>query len=109
MKRAAVVASVALLAVGVAGLGPTARSQTPPQPGVVVDQVEICHDPPAPKRQEVSVDSIFRANGHDSHATDIIPPFTHGDGTYPGKNWDPEGQATWFYDCAPSAVPVSDA
>jgi len=105
VKGAAVFTLVAVLAVATAGFSVAARSQTPPPPGVVVDKVEICHDPPAPKRQEVSVESIVKDSGHDDHATDIIPPFTYDGGTYPGKNWDLEGQATWYYDCDPANVP----
>jgi uncharacterized repeat protein (TIGR01451 family) len=100
-------ALVAVLAVAAAGLSLAARSQTPPPPDVVVDQVEICHAPPAPGRQTVSVDSILRENGHDDHETDIIPPFTYDGGTYPGKNWDSEGQEAWNDDCSvPDVTPL---
>ena len=70
-----------------------------------MDKVENCHKPPAPKRSSVSVSSIVKDSGHDGHDTDIIPPFTYDGGTYPGKNWDLEGQATWYYDCDPANVP----
>jgi uncharacterized repeat protein (TIGR01451 family) len=105
VKRAAAFALVAVLGVAAAGLGVAAWSQTVPPPDVVVDQVEICHAPPTPKRTLVSVDSILRESGHDAHAGDIIPPFRYDGGTYPGKNWDAEGQATWYYDCTPANVP----
>jgi uncharacterized repeat protein (TIGR01451 family) len=105
VKQAAVLALVAVLGVATAGLSLAARSQTPPDPDVEVDKVEICHEPPGSGRQDVSVSSIFGGNGHDSHEDDIIPPFRYDEGTYPGQNWDLEGQATWYYDCDPSDVP----
>ena len=105
MKRVAAFALVAAFGVAAAGLALAARSQTPPLPDVVVDKVEICHAPPGSRRQDVSVSSIFGDNGHDNHDDDIIPPFRYEGGTYPGKNWDLEGQATWYFDCRPTAVP----
>jgi uncharacterized repeat protein (TIGR01451 family) len=105
VRRLALAALVLALAAAVGGVALAARAQVPPTPGVVVDKVEICHSPPAPKRQEVSVDSIIKENGHGSHPTDIIPPFTYDGGTYPGKNWDLAGQATWYHDCDPANVP----
>ena len=105
MTRAAVFALVAAGGVAASGLSLAARSQTPPPPDAVVDKVEICHRPPAPMRASVSVESIISGFGHDDHDTDIIPPFRHDRGTYPGKNWDLEGQATWYYDCEPANVP----
>ena len=82
-----------------------ARSQTPPPPDEVVHKVEICHFPPAPLRQDVSVSSIFGDNGHDGHKDDVIPPFTYDDGTYPGKNWNLQGQTLWYYGCEPARIP----
>jgi uncharacterized repeat protein (TIGR01451 family) len=109
LKRAAAFTLIAVLGVATAGLSLDARSQTVPPPDVVVDQVEICHDPPAPKRNLVSVDSILRENGHNDHADDIIPPFRHDGGTYPGKNWDAEGQEVWEEDCnVPDVTPLLD-
>ena len=102
MKRAAVFTLVVVLAVAAAGLS---LAQTPPAPDVEVRKVEICHNPPAPKRQDVSVSSIFGGNGHDGHKDDIIPPFTYDGGTYPGKNWNLQGEAAWYYDCEPANIP----
>ena len=50
------------------------------------------------------MNSIFGGNGHDSHPTDVIPPFTYDGGTYPGKNWDASGQPLWAMDCNPKDV-----
>jgi uncharacterized repeat protein (TIGR01451 family) len=105
VKHAAAFALIGVIGVAAAGLALAARSQTVPPPDVVVDQVEICHKPPSPGRSKVSVESIIGGQGHDADATDIIPPFRHAGGTYPGKNWDLEGQATWFFDCDPAKVP----
>lgn len=96
---------------------------------VVVSKVQICHrdnnvnQPYGPKRDEVSVSSIFSNNGHDDHngpvATsvavaqalknnhqnwgDIIPPFYYKVGNtthfYAGQNWTTDGQAIWGNDC----------
>jgi uncharacterized repeat protein (TIGR01451 family) len=105
VKRAAAITLGLLLAIAAGSFALAAWSQaTPPDPNVVVDKVEICHKPPSSKRQSVSVDSI-KGSGHDSHDDDIIPPFRYDGGTYPGKNWDLEGQATWYYDCQPADVP----
>jgi uncharacterized repeat protein (TIGR01451 family) len=111
VKNVAVFTLVAVLAVGAACLAVVAKSQppVPPDPDVPVDKVEICHDPPAEKLQSVNVSSIFGNNGHDTHKTDIIPPFTYETASgetakYNGKNWDIDGQATWYYDCDPPDV-----
>lgn len=79
-----------------------------------VDEVTICHarsaenNPYGPQAITVSVSSIITGpNGHDTHDGpvfpeddwgDIIPPFQHEGGFYPGKNW-PEGQAILDNDC----------
>jgi len=49
-------------------------------------------------------------NGHDSHSGDIIPPFDYTDNkgnpqSYPGKNWDAAGQATFANECEPPPPP----
>ena len=63
----------------------------------------------------VSVNSIFNPNnGHDTHNGpvfpapdwgDIIPPFETESGSYPGQNWDAEGQAIFFNNCQPGDDP----
>lgn len=91
--------------------------------GEPVESVDICHANDSAQNpynaQNVSVDSIFRPNGHATHTGpafdpevhdqqnrgwgDIIPPFTYLDGDevvqYPGSdNWV-DGQALWSDDC----------
>jgi hypothetical protein len=49
-------------------------------------------------------------NGHDSHGGDIIPPFGYTDNkgdsqSYPGKNWDGQGQAILANGCEPPQPP----
>jgi hypothetical protein len=60
-----------------------------------------------------SVRSVFKDNGHDQHqdGRDIIPPFTYTakDGstqTYPGLNWDAEGQAIFNAGCDTAVAPT---
>ena len=60
---------------------------------------------PPPSGRTSASSSIFGGNGHDGHKDDIIPPFTYDGGTYPGKNWNVQGQATWYYDCEPANIP----
>jgi hypothetical protein len=60
------------------------------------DKVTICHATSSGSnpysQQTVSIDSIIKENGHDSHPEDVIPSFKYLDGgetkTYPGKNLD---------------------
>lgn len=49
----------------------------------------------------------FKAHevGDNGHAADIIPPFDYEDNkgvvrTFPGQNWDVDGQSTWSHDCS---------
>ena len=46
-----------------------------------------------------------RGRGSRQRRDDIIPPFRYDGGTYPGKNWDLKGQATWYFGCDPANVP----
>ncbi len=86
----------------------------------VVKKVDICHaraavtNPYGPKRINVSVQSIVNPNGHATHTGpvfpaanwgDIIPPFEHKDGSFPGLNWDDDGQAFWFNNCQEPGEP----
>jgi uncharacterized repeat protein (TIGR01451 family) len=52
-------------------------------------------------------------NGHDGHSGDIIPPFDYTDNkgdpqSYPGKNWDAQGQAILANGCEPAPSPCPD-
>jgi hypothetical protein len=62
----------------------------------------ICHQNQGSKEySQAPVDfNSYNLHGHDGHDGDIIPPFTDGQGnSYPGKNWDAEGQAIWANGC----------
>ncbi|MGI9188113.1 MAG: prealbumin-like fold domain-containing protein [Gaiellales bacterium] len=74
----------------------------------------ICHATGAGTWVSITIDddAIVR-QGHDGHANDVIPPFSHDDDQrYAGKNWDADGQAIWRNDCArittPSPTPTGD-
>ena len=87
----------------------------PPPPGD--EEITICHadanpqQPYGPGPISPSVNSILNQNGHASHDGpvffpgiaeqwgDIIPPFEHENGSFPGLNWDSDGQAIFFNDC----------
>jgi len=82
-------------------------------------KVDICHhdsgnggpDHNGYNLQNVSIDSIIKANGHDSHDLDVIPSFTYTKNgvqhTYPGKNLTGGGSAFLNNDCRLiSAVPT---
>lgn len=89
--------------------------EEPPPPGE--EKVDICHarssqtNPYGPGLQNVSVNSIVNPNGHGTHDGpvffpgasdwgDIIPPFEYGDNeSFPGLNWDSDGQAIYFNNC----------
>lgn len=79
-------------------------SATKPDPG---HKVTICHATPPDTaangyvRITVDVASVgFQHSGHqDQHDADIIPPYTQGNFSYPGKNWDQAGQAIWNNNC----------
>jgi uncharacterized repeat protein (TIGR01451 family) len=79
------------------------------------DNVGICHFDNGVKPyvfNSPNIDSLFKPNGHDSHANDIIPSFTYNlgkpgdvDTFYPGKNLGNGGQAILDNNCnVPTAV-----
>ncbi len=89
--------------------------EDPPPPGD--EEITICHadanpqQPYGPGPISPSVSSILNQNGHAGHDGpvffpgiqeqwgDIIPPFVHENGSFPGLNWDSDGQAIFFNDC----------
>jgi hypothetical protein len=85
----------------------------PPDPGEVVQKVEICHATGSQQNPYVvnEPDASGDVSGHDDHDGpiwfpgieeewgDIIPPFTYDGGTYPGHNWDAWGQLIYANDC----------
>ena len=113
MKR--VLIALAMIAASLFFAAP-ASAQTPDDD---VKRIKICHrtasetNPYGPKAITVSVASIITVpNGHDTHEGpvfpdegpdgkwgDIIPPFTHENGEYEGKNWTEEGQAIHRNNC----------
>jgi uncharacterized repeat protein (TIGR01451 family) len=79
------------------------------------DNVGICHWDNGVKpyvTNAPNISSLFKPNGHDSHANDIIPSFTYNlgkpgdvDTFYPGKNLANGGQAILTNGCtAPATV-----
>ena len=89
--------------------------EDPPPPGD--EEITICHadanpqQPYGPGPISPSVNSILNQNGHAGHDGpvffpgiqeqwgDIIPPFVHENGSFPGLNWDSDGQAIFFNNC----------
>ena len=81
------------LAVILGGLGlmlgtVAAQATAPPD-----HKVTICHATASATNPfvQISVDiasSGYLQAGHSLHADDIIPPYTYGDFSYPGLNWD---------------------
>ena len=89
--------------------------EEPPPPGD--EEITICHadanpqQPYGPGPISPSVNSILNQNGHAGHDGpvffpgiqeqwgDIIPPFVHENGSFPGLNWDADGQAIFFNNC----------
>jgi hypothetical protein len=72
------------------------------------DKVVICHANGYGSwvRLDTPVSQIFGDNGHAQHPDDIIPPFEYEGGSFPGLNWDDEGQAIYEKGCVlPAPVP----
>ncbi|MEK7569731.1 MAG: peptidoglycan-binding domain-containing protein [Patescibacteria group bacterium] len=95
------VVTVLSLVLGIAVL--VANADHDPFDGDEQEKVDICHLEgndtynPAP---DVSINAVLDETGHGGHEGDIIPPFHYEeDGSYPGQNWDDEGQAIWENDC----------
>jgi len=93
------------------------------EPGDI--NVTICHATASQNNpyQQISpsVNSIVNPNGHGTHTGpvffpdieepwgDIIPPFEYGDNeSFPGLNWDADGQAIYFNDCVFTDPPDED-
>jgi hypothetical protein len=73
-------------------------------------KVTICHATGSTTNPmvEITVDiasSGYLVGGHNFHAKDIIPPYTYGSFSYPGKNWTAEGQAILRNHCKAPANP----
>jgi hypothetical protein len=73
--------------------------------------VRICHATSSQSNPYVSNEPAIGNNGdlqggHLNHANDIVPPYSYVDEngepqTYPGKNWDDNGQTIWENGCKP--------
>ena len=62
---------------------------TPPAP---THKVTICHATASESNPYVKINvdiasSGYVKSGHNDHDKDIIPPYTYGDFSFPGKNW----------------------
>lgn len=81
-------------------------------------QVRICHATGSESNPYVEQTPAIASNGdlqggHLDHEKDIIPPFVYVDAngetqTYPGKNWEAEGQAIWQNRCEPLPPPAPE-
>ncbi len=103
MKRAALLVFVTL-GVAAAGGSLAATSWRAARPVEVkkADKVTICHATGNGSWVEITPSANGVLSGHDKHPNDIIPPFTYGKNpikTYPGKNWDAEGQSIYDNGC----------
>lgn len=92
-----------LLAGGALALTSVGAMATKPMPSPGDHKVVICHHNNGVKDfVQIDVDiasSGYLQGGHDGHAEDIIPPYTYGDFSYPGKNWTTDNIAIWNNDC----------
>jgi len=106
MRNAVLLVLAGLVAAAVAaGLG-WATLAAPQQEVRRGQEITICHATGNGKYVQYSpdVDSIVSGQGHGEHPEDIIPPFTYEpkegeSGSYPGQNWNDEGQAIWSNGC----------
>ena len=104
--------AVALVAFGLAfaGLAVAAIRHVSETPTVTAnDKIVICHSngPGSWVQQDPDVEGVL--NGHAKHPEDIIPPFNYNGGSFPGLNWDAEGQAIYENGCvlpAPRPEPI---
>jgi hypothetical protein len=82
-------------------------------------QVRICHATNSDTNPYVEQTPAIANNGdlnggHLGHPDDIIPPYVYVDKdgntqSYPGKNWDDDGQAIWENGCQPTTPPEPPA
>jgi uncharacterized repeat protein (TIGR01451 family) len=72
-----------------------------------VDKQKICHYKGNSEWEEIepSVNAILPPSGHGEHPNDIIPPFSHAGGSFPGLNW-PSGETTWLNGCVKPPPPT---
>jgi hypothetical protein len=109
---------LALLGAGLLTFGVVAAAVAAPE-----TKVRICHATGANGNPYVDAkaDRTADAGGHAGHVGpvwfdgitvawgDIIPPFDIiGGGTFPGLNWDTDGQAIWNNNCNAPGAPVTN-
>lgn len=72
-------------------------------------KIGICHATGSESNpfvyHEVDINSIIKGKGHGGHEGDIIPPFDHPGGSFPGLNWSATSEAIYSELCQ---VPVAD-
>ncbi len=112
---AAACLGINFLAFGLAGSTPASAAPE--------DKITICHAVSSItnpySEQTVNANSIVNGNGHGDHAGpvfpavdsdgnwgDIIPPFRHSGGTFPGVNWTSDGQAILNGGCEVDLTPI---
>lgn len=75
-------------------------------------EVTLCHATPpdtaANGYQQITTDDDGALGHAAQHSADIIPPFSYYGGSFPGLNWDSEGQAIFNNDCVPPEPPSGD-
>jgi uncharacterized repeat protein (TIGR01451 family) len=107
------IAVVASIAAGLALAARSAGTRQAQEPEARRGQsVTICHASGNGKYVQNSpdVDSIVNGQGHGGHPDDIIPPFEYEakpgeSGSYPGQNWNADGQAIYDAGCVASPPP----
>jgi hypothetical protein len=115
-------AAGALVSATVLFAATSAGGLIPPDPDEVIDSVQICHRTNSNQNPYIinEPDATGDVSGHADHTGpvwndtlkaqhitwgDIIPPFTFDGGTFPGLNWNAEGQAIYANDCNPVEPP----
>jgi hypothetical protein len=124
-KALVALAATALAAASLVTLGVSAWGLVPPDPNQVIQKVSICHRTNANTNPYVinEPDANGDVSGHAGHTGpvwnptlkaqhikwgDIIPPFTFNGGSFPGLNWDADGQAIYANDCKPVTPPEQE-
>lgn len=101
---------IAVAIVALAALIPTAATATQPPH----HKVTVCHATPADTaadgwhriRVDIASSGYVKAGHSTEHDADIIPPYTYGSFSFPGKNWDAAGQAIHANGCDEARVVI---
>jgi hypothetical protein len=97
-----------LAALGVTSLalfGATATAFATDESSDGGEKITICHATGSETNPYVQISVDFHAvEGHSQHSDDIIP----GNRKWDGRNWDDEGQATYYNGCVPCPEPPVD-